>query len=254
MAATETVASLIRRARRRLDEPLDPSTNFWANSELIEHMNEGLREVWQTIREAHEDRFVRTLRSDQGTITLAGRSYDCALFGITSARGELILPPDFHELLLFEEDPSEDGSTGTLCFQHAKLSAQNFRNNVGRTSSTAGSEFFYNIEWRDGAAVMLLVPTPAVDSTRIMVMKYVQAVRDMRADETFEDTGFEPFMLDAVLAFIKYRAFSKAGDASATTTAFTEWETKRTFALRACGPRQTRDAEYIQGAYEEEWD
>lgn len=245
MASTETVASLIRRARRRLDEPLDPGTNLWADSELIEAMNEGLREVWQTIREAHEDRFVRTLHSTDGVINLATRDYDTALLGVAEGRDEIVLPPDFHELLLFEDEDAR------LTFDHARLAHPNFRENAVRTSNSSGTCFYYNIEWRDGMAVMVFAPSPQVVAST--VIKYVQAVRDMRKDETFENTGFEPFMLDAVLAFIKYRALSKTDDVQAVTLAQSEWESKRTFALRACGPRQSRDPEVVQGIYEEEW-
>lgn len=254
MPATETVASLLRRWRHRIDEELDPGTNFWSDTEGVEYMNEGMREVWQTVREAHEDRFVRTLQSDQGKVTLSGRSYDTSLLQIQSGRAEVVLPPDFHELLLFETVPPGDGTVSRLLIQQAKFQNMNFRNNALRTSSTAGEEFFYNIEFRETAAVMILAPVPAIDTARVMVMKYVQAPRTLVKTDNFEESGFEPFMLDAVIAFMVYRARCKSEDDQAIKTSMSEWEAKRTFALRACGPRQTRDAEYVEGPYEEDWE
>lgn len=254
MASIETVASFIRRVRRRLDEQLDPGTNFWADSELIELMNEGCREVWQTVREAHEDRFVRTFQSSDGVINVAGRDYDTALLAIKSGRGELVLPPDFHELLLFEMEPQVDGTVRQFTFEFAPFSDRNFRENTLRQASPASICHYYNIEWRSGMAVMCLVPAPIVDVTLGTILKYVQAPAEMRKDQTFEDTGFEPFMLDAVLAYVKFKALAKPGmDTQELSAAATEWENKRTFALRACGPKQSRDATVVAGIYEEEW-
>lgn len=255
MASTETVASLLRRFRRRLDEPLDPDTNFWADSELLEYVNEAQREVWQTIREAHEDRFVRTIRSVDGIVNIAGRDYDTSLLAVKANRGELVLPPDFHELLLFETEPQTDGTVKQFTFEFARFAMHGFRENILRVANPASSVHYYNIEWRNGMAVIMLVPAPIVDMPLGTIIKYVQAPQDMKKDQSFEDTGFEPFMLDAVLAYAKYLAYSKpeAVDTAATQKAYKAWEDKRTFALRACGPRQTRDAEVIEGVYEEEW-
>lgn len=257
MASTKSVATFLFEVRRRIDEELDPSTNFWKDTELVELMNEGCREVWQTIREAHEDRFVRTLRSTDGSVNLAGRDYDTGLLTMKDGRGEIILPPDFHELLLFEMKPPDDGHViRRYAFQHADLASRNFRENVMFVSSTASTVYFYNIEWRDGMAVMVLVPTPQLDTESMPTqMKYVQAPRELTKTDTFENTGFEPFMLDAVKAYVKWSALSKGEgvDPNAITRALNAWEEKRLFALRACGPKQSRDPVLVEGPYEEEW-
>lgn len=253
MPSTETVAHFLRRCRLRLDEELDPTGNLWSDTELIEYINEGVREVHTTLRETSENWFIRKMRSTDAKQTINGRVYDPALFRLESGRNELVLPPDFHELILLETKPGTDGTRSNATFVFEKMTNNAFRELYDAEATQQTVRFRYDIEHRIDGTVMVLTPTPgeSVDLT----MKYVQSPPELVKTMTFEDTGLEPFMLDAVLAYVLWAARGKEDEGSAAEkSAAGRWEGKREHATRAAGPRQRRDPEFVEGFYENDDD
>lgn len=252
MPSTETVSHLLTRIRERLDEELDPEGNLWTNHELTDYTNEGIREVHQTMREAHESWFTRTLRSDAGIVTITGRNFDTGLMAFQSARNEIRLPPDFAELRFMELEPTSDDSVDTFVFEYRPSHHPDFRRNALSNSTQNSRIYYYDIERRSDGPVLIFSSIPTTEAPRILVIKYVQSAPEITQLQTFEDTGFEPFMLDAVIAYAVLRAREKEGDPDNITLAGNDWERKRTFALRAAGPKQTRDPEVVIGFLEDE--
>ena len=252
MPSTETVSHLLSRVRERLDEALDPETNFWTDHELTEYTNEGLREVHQTMREAHESWFVRTLRSDAGLVGIAGRTYDTERLAFQTGRNEIPLPPDFAELRLLETIPTSDDSVDSLNFENRPVEHPDFRVNAMAESNQNSRVYYYALEHRTDGWWLIFSPIPTLETARVLVIKYIQAPPEVTKAMTFEDTGFEPFMLDAVIAYTVMRAREKEGDTDGIALAGNDWERKRTFALRAAGPKQTRDPEVVIGFLEDE--
>lgn len=251
MPSTETVAHFLRRCRQRLDEPLDPEGNFWSDEELLEYANEGAREVHTTLRETSENWFIRTIKSTDGKTTINGREYDPAVLQFRSGRNEMVLPPDFHELLALETVPAADGTRSPVAFHFERLTDNAFRENFLAEARSVAARFFYEIERRVDGAVLVFSPTPGIDETVELCVKYVQSPPELTKTMTFEDTGFEPFMLDAILAYVLWAARGKEEDGGAAATAAAgRWEGKRIHAERAAGPRQRRDAEYVEGFLE----
>jgi len=252
MPSTETVSHLLTRIRERLDEDLDPEGNLWTNHELTDYTNEGIREVHQTMREAHESWFTRTLRSDAGIVAINGRNFDTGLLQFKTDRNEIRLPPDFAELRFFEVEPTSDDSIDTLVFEYRPMQHPDFRQSALSTSTQNARHYFYDIERRSDGAVLILSAIPTLETARTVVLKYVTSAPEITQLQTFEDTGFEPFMLDAVIAYAVLRAREKEGDPDNVALAGSDWERKRTFALRAAGPKQTRDPEVVIGFLEDE--
>lgn len=249
MPSTETVAHFIRRCRLRLDEALDPGNNLWTDTELIEYANEGMREVHTTLRETSENWFVRTMVSDAAKLTVSGRVYDPSLFKLLAGRNEMVLPPDFHELLMLETKPAADGTRSTSNFTFERLTSHEFRETYLADATSQTNRFRYEIEHRTDGTVMVLSPTPA--ETVHLYLKYVQSPPELSKTMTFEDTGIEPFMLDAVLAYVLWAARGKEEEGGeAAQAAGGRWEEKREHATRAAGPRQRRDAEFVEGFLE----
>lgn len=257
MPSAETVERFLGRVRERLNEPFDPEGNFWKQHELLDYLNEGLREVWQVIREAHEDWFVRTIRSTDGKLTIAGRDYDPSFLRMQTGRTELLLPPDFRELRLLEplqpDDP--EAQPQVLFFQFTGLSMRIFREGAGRQVHENTTTYKAAIERRTTGAVIVLSVVPNLVPSRDLVLKYVAFPPKLEFASTLELVGFEEDQLDAVLAFCLFRAHSKpGGDPQDKADAAGEWERKRVLALRGAGPRQTRDPEVVNGFMEDELD
>lgn len=256
--STELASELITRARNRLNEELDTGTNLWSDTELLEYLNEGVREVWQTVRESHENWFIRSIRSDAGaSIPIRGRAYDPTLLQLQSGRDEIILPPDFFELRLFEAVPQQtDATIRRAVFLKADLSAPAFRDRVLDTTNESTQIYFYDIEQRSSGPVMVFAGIPVLDQSIDVIIKYVADAPEMQTGDSFEDTGFTKQMVDAVLSFMVYKAREKEqGDVTpeqALKMAAGEWERKRTVSLRGAGPRQTRDPEVVQGYLEDD--
>ena len=256
MPSVETVARFLDRARERLNEPFDPEGNYWKQHELLDYLNEGMREVWQTLREAHESWFLRTLRSDQKNVIIAGRAYDTTLFQMQNERNELLLPPDFRELRLIEPVQPDDpeAQPQQLIFAFAPLSSRWFRDGSGRKVHENQAHYWYDIERRATGAVLVLSQVPNLTAPRDLVLKYIAAPPKLQFASTFDVVGYEEDQLDAVLAYIIYRARQKENDPDTVAVAAQDWERKRLLALRAAGPRQSRDPEVVNGEFEDELD
>lgn len=253
MPSIETVESFLRRCRERLDEELDPEHNLFTQHELLEYTNEGMRQVHQTMRETHEGWFVRTLRSDGEPVKLNGRQYDVSELKFETDKSEIRLPPDFQELLLFESIPETDGARVPLDLTFKRVITDAFRRNVLEQTDTANCVYCYDIERRNDGAVLVFAPTPTVDAPVHTMLKYVQSPVEVTRMSSFEDTGFEPFMLDAVLAYVVWMARNKEEEGGAAAqSAAAVYESKRQFASRTAGPKQSRDVEVVEGFLEDE--
>lgn len=253
MPSTETVEHFLKRARERMDEELDPEHNLVTQHELLEYVNEGMREVAQTMRETHEGYFQRTLRSDGEPVKLCGRMYDPKELRFESGKTELRLPPDFQELLLFESVPSDDVTRSTLDIQFKKITTTEFRRNVLDQAVSSNRCFYYDLEHRNDGWVMLFAPTPTVEANIDVLLTYGQSPAEVTRKDSFEDTGFEPFMLDAVLAYVVYLAKNKEEEGGqAAVNALGRFDRKNNLAGRIAGPKQSRDTEVVAGVWDDE--
>jgi len=246
-----TVTQLIRQARMKLDE-LPSEQNFWSNTELLEYLNEGLEEVWQTVREAQEDWFVRTIQSTDDSFYINGQEYDPANLAVLSDRAANLLPSDFDQLLLFEELPSSEGTRLGASFLFQKQNSPGFRDLWGVAATTGGLEYYISIERRTGGAYLVFSPTPRPTSTVPVVLKYIMQAPALGIGDTFETAALTLPMLSAVKAFIHLRAVEKLEDNDYIARAQNRWEQKKLLALRSAGPNQTRDPVVVLGFMEDE--
>lgn len=248
-----TVDQLITQIRDDLDEPRDAETNFWSQTFLLGRLNRGLREVWETVRETHENYFIRRFRSDDPPFTVYDRLYDPSTMRLVNGRTELLLPPDFHELRYFEPvralaDDADDG----IVFHIADFSKEKFRVLARNTGPSIGGGYYYDVEWRTEGPTIVLVPTIGLDASRDVELRYVFGLREYKLGDTFENSGFESWMLDAVVAYTILEARKKEENNEQIAVARAEWERKRAFCQRIAGPRQTVEPETTDGYLEEE--
>jgi len=234
--------------RDDLDEPLDATgtTNFWTQDMLVRRVNRGLRQVWTLAKNDKGSRwFVRTMRSTDPQITIYGRPYNPACLQVTSGTEELVLPPDFGELLLFEPMVEDsDNTTADINFRYTSINSGTFRG-LSRTAS-GFSEYWCDVVQRMGGPRFLIRP-PFQASTLEVVMEYIVKPDNYALEDTFEGVGFDDVMLDAVIAYAGMDARRKADNPAKLKEAEATWAERRAVVIQTIGPLQTVEHETVQG-------
>lgn len=259
MYSNEPVRDFIRRCKLRLDEEVGQTTNFWSTSESVEYMREGVREVWQAVRETHQNWFVKQMNSTDGTVNIGGRNYDTYNLAIVSGREKLLLPPDFHELLFLESPPDVNASLQVsdpffprAVFEYRNLTQRRFREDALNHITTNVRRYLYDVVYGPGGPYILFSPPISLQQTLSTRIMYIALPTDLTIADTFEGTGFTTLMVDAVLAYTCYAAAKKQDLVENLQTLGQAWALKRELATRAAGPKQTRDEETVEGYLEDE--
>lgn len=258
MFSIEPVKNFLDRCARRLDQETDIEANLWSQAEMVEYLNEGLREVWQAVRETHQNWFVRELTSTDGVLKIGGRDYDTDLLRLTSRRSRLMLPSDFRELLFIEGMPPPNSGElpdqfwPTVRFEYANLTQRKFRGEVLNNITTNVRSYYYDcIFTADGPYILFSPPLSLVEDIASRI-QYLAAPAQLRLNDTFEGTGFTLEMVDALLAYVCWAAAVKEKLIENLTTFKSIWDLKRELAVRGAGPKQTRDEETVEGFLEDE--
>lgn len=258
MYSTEQVAAFLRRCQKRLDEELDAGSAFWSQTELTEYLNEGLRMIWQVARETHQNWFVRQFASTDPVLRIGGRTYDPAELTLRQGIQRLRLPPDFHELLLFEPILPEDAghSTGdglpAVILEYANLTQQIFRQGMFDTVTSGIRRYRYDVVYGPDGPYIFISPTMSIEDTAGTLLAYVAAPLPLTPSDSFEGTGFTDIMVDAALAYVCLAAVRKE-DLRENVAAFSAiYAEKLGLVTRSSSPKQTRDGETVNGYLEEE--
>lgn len=259
MFSIEPVKRFLDRARRRLDEELDVQSNYWSNAELLEYANEGLREVWQAVRETHQNWFVRELTSTDPIRKIGGRDYNPNELQLVTRRNRLKLPSDFRELLFIEGlapalvDEIPDQFFPQIRFEYANLTQRKFRSDVLNTVVSNTRVYQYDVIFNATEGPYLLLSPPLALNQNIECrIQYLAAPAQLLLNDTFEGTGYTLEMTDAILAYILWAAAGKEKLIENLSTFKAIWDLKRELAVRSAGPKQTRDEETVEGYMEDE--
>lgn len=259
MYSNETVKAFINRCQHRLDQELDAEANFWSVAEMVEYMNEGVRELFQAIRETHENWNVKELTSLDPLQRIGGRQYNPAVLQMKQDRDKLYLPPDFQELLWLEPlrpTGSIDPFLNSITFEYRKMTQRQFRRDSFDTFEQATRPevrfYFYDVVFGGGGAYILLSTPGSLLSPIDIRIRYLVTPMALTINDTFESTGLTDFMTDAILAYVCLAAVRKEDLSDNIATFGATWQLKRELAIRNAGPRQTRDPEPVEGWLEDE--
>ena len=252
-----TVAELLTEVREILDEPLDLTgndSNLWSNTELTRWMNVGLRRVWAHVKKERENYFMRTVRSDATEkIKVYGRDYDPAEIRILAGRKELSLPPDFAELRVFEPVISADAGdvNGEVQFLFNQLANMGLRTRMRAIGPERGGVYECEIVFREEGPRIMIFPEPVLQSPIDVRMEYVHGPLQLTSTDSFEGSGFNQLMLDAVVNYVVYRARKKEENAASISQAQADLSDSLDVVGSAAGPRQARDDEVVDGYLED---
>lgn len=259
MYSNESIKLFLNRCRKRLDQELDPNTNFWAPSEMLEYLNEGMSEVWQAVRETHQNWFVKEMNSTDGMAKIGGRDFDTSNLRIQNGRTRLLLPPDFHELLFIEGFPPETSNTETIdpffpsvVFEYKNLTQRRFRQDALNNITNNVRRYQYDVVYASTGPYIIFSPPLSLQDSLETRINYIASPAQLGLFDSFEGTGFTTLMVAAVLAYVCYAAVKKEDLVENLTTWLNTWNLKRELAVRAAGPKQTRDEETVEGYLEDE--
>lgn len=252
-----TVQDLINEVRSDLDEEVDSGdndTNFFLDSEFVTWMNKGIRKVWQIAREAKENWFLRKVSSTDGKLTIYGRAYDPSSLTLSSGVREIKLPPDCFELRLIEPITSatQEERGDDVEFMLTDLSNPDYRRLSRTEGPERGGRYQCDLIFRNDGPVLTFVPAITLSEEMEIRIEYVAAPRRLRQTDSFEGTGLNAFMLDAVQAYVVYRARKKEGNSQDINTALADFSDQAGAVKDSAGPRQSRDPEFVQGFMEDE--
>lgn len=128
--ASTPLTSLIGQARIHLKET---TANFWADSELLDHMRNAVRDLWGAVVDLHQDHFtaidVTNVQLNAGDDHLSGVPQDC-----------------FRVLGIEPRDTTSAGATQDVLFYPKKYFDDDMRNSRQLTTQdpTVGLAVFYN--------------------------------------------------------------------------------------------------------------
>lgn len=259
MYSNEPIRDFVRRCKLRLDEEIGQDTNFWSRAETVEYLNEGVAEVWQAVRETHQNWSVKQMLSTDPEQKINGRLYDPSNLRIVQDRERLMLPPDFHELLFMEAPPGQNSSLQVsdpffprVVFEYHNLTQRRFRQDAINHITTNVRRYLYDVVYGpEGPYVLFSPPISLSESLETKIM-YIALPPLLTIADTFEGTGFNRIMVDAVLGYVVWTAAVKQDLLEDYTKLERKWNLKRELAVRSAGPKQTRDEETVEGYLEDE--
>lgn len=258
-ALIRTVSDLVTEVREELDEPVGDG-NLWSDTEIVKWMNRGMRKIWARVRREKENWFLRKVRStDEGELNLYGHEYDPlnlklqASEGTTTGPTELVLPPDCFEIRMFEPitNSSTDGQDDQVQFFFSDLANQKFRALSRATGSEVGGIYLCELIFREDGPKLIITPSVQLSNPMDTLLEYVFMPGELTAEDTFEGTGFNPMMLDALVAWTVYRARKKENVQEHIQTALLDVQDSLNEVGASAGPRQSRDDEVVSGFLED---
>lgn len=260
MYSNETVANFIKRAQRRVDQELDVGANFWSQAEMLEYLNEGLTEVYQSVRETHENWFVNEITSTSPIMNVGGRLYNPAALRLEQGKDKLLLPPNFQELLYIETIPTlvgQDPWEWRVTFEYRNMTQQAYRNAAVAVYENAPFPdvrfYYYDVIYAPTGPYISLAPAVSLTSAHKEIkIRYLFTPTPLTLRDTFEGTGFTNAMTDALLAFICVACARKEDLKENLETLSQTWALKRELAIRNAAPKQTRDPKSVEGFLEDE--
>lgn len=235
-----TLQTLLDQLRGDLDEPVeavwkDTDLTVWLNAGIYRAQSvlKGTREDWQTIRR----------KSTDGTVTIAGASYDCASFKVASGTSFYTMPPDLLEIRVMQPATQADRDAG-ISFLPRDLVSVDFQSALRSQDSTiVGIQYLYELI---GLNQLVIAPTPA--QAIEIELYYISFTGSLALGDTI--TNVPEFALSTVKAYAYYRALRSVQHPDTTRAQQAFMEEKEELKSYA-HPRKSQDPEVVEGAFDD---
>lgn len=139
-----------------------------------------------------------------------------------------------------------------MTFHLTDLADPNYRRLSRVQGPETGGRYECDVVFRTDGPVLTFAPEITLTDAMDIRIEYVAAPRRLAQTDSFEGTGLNDFMLDAIQAYIVYRARKKEGNTQDIGTAVADFQDASAAVKSSAGPRQSRDPETVQGFLEDE--
>lgn len=239
MASRQTLLTLRTAVRAGLDE-LTPIR--WSNATLLVYINQAVKRVWTDTRRLREEYFMKTITSQDGTLSILGESFVTSTMAVTVNGTTLTLPPDFSELYLLEIITS---GYETVRFNMEAITSPTFR--AAREVTTASQPTRFRSAVINERTVAY---APLSDTALDTRLTYIFRVPDLSADG---DTLQMPEPLD--LAVVWYATASAlAQDQAPEASGYESRANALIASVTAADKRQNEDPVLVLSTWDTGWD
>jgi hypothetical protein len=228
------------RTRVRTTGLLETTASFWSDAELLEHIVEGIKDLWGAIIDLHQEHFAT---DDATNVSLAANS--SSLAGV---------PADMFRVLLIEpRDMTNANSARAIRFIPRDYNSPEFEEARSMTAQDpyAGTVIYYAVFGAGaptGTATIKVAPQINAALTLRLVYVPTLAATDMEAG----DANPIPGEADNAL-FAWCMAFARAkerDDRSPDPNWLAVYATEKQNILTRLTPRQEHEPEYVSGMFE----
>lgn len=231
------VASVLSRVRTIL---VEPSTRFWTDAELLDHMNAGIKDLWRAIADLKQEHFI-VIDKD---VTLPANSSQLAN-----------VPVDVHKIVFIEPlDLTDNGPNPSLFFRPLDYYNERFMFARARPPIQSSNDtIYYDIHGAGGPTGV--APTiriaPQISSTVQLSFGYVPVL----APSTVGDNIPIPGEADnALVAWTVAYARAKERDDRMPDAGWIQvYATEKAAVLQSLGLRQYQEPKYVNAEFEQYW-
>jgi len=221
------------------DVLLESTARFWADAELIDVMNDGIKDLWRAVIDLYQDHFVTI---DETNVSLAANT--ATLTGV---------PTDVFRIVGLQPRTLGESSTNpSLIFKPRTLTHPDFVRAQAYRNITPRDEIIYYAVINAGAPVA--APTirvaPKVTAAVNLTLMYVPVL----AEKTSSDANPIPGESDkAIMAYtIAFARAKEREDRSPDPEWLSIYATEKRSLLVALTPRSVQEPEYVVGMFEGE--
>lgn len=229
------VSSIIRSVREHLIE-LTPK--FWADEELLDFVNRGVKDLWRDIADLKQEHF---LKVDNDNVSLPS--------GASQLSG---VPTDVHKIYLIE--PRDLQANSGVTFTPRDYNDRRFMNmrSADSMDPANGVEIYYAIHQQGAPVGAPTIPiAPRVNSTVLISFCYVPTVPTLTAASQLPIPGEAD---NAVIAWtVAYARTKEREDRAPDPTWLSLYATEKAHLLESLGLRQYQENTYVNAMWEEYW-
>jgi len=222
------------RARRHL---LETTADFWSSDEIIDHINDGIKDLWRMIIDLHQDHFITV---DESNVSLSADTTD--LSGV---------PSDvFRVIYLRPRDVSSTSSAQGLTFVPTSYNSTEYQaSQTMAAQDPRGAVLYYVVQ---GAGAPTGAPTisaaPQITATTNLTLGYIPILADVAAN------GNNPIPGESDAALIHYAvALCRAKereDRSPDPVHLQLYSTHKQNLRTALTPRQEQEPEVVEALFQ----
>lgn len=222
---------------------IETTANFWTDAELLEHIQQGVKDLWRAVVDLHQEHF---LTVDETNVSQAASA--------TSLTG---VPSDCYRVHIIEpRDTTDTGSSKALIYQPKDYNSKEFvgARSLGTQDPTSAGVIYYTLT-QAGAPVAAPTVLVAPKLSAAALLRFVYVPTLSVAAMTASDNNPIPGESDNALKAwcVAYGRAKEREDRSPDPNWLAVYATEKANILTSLTPRQTQEPEVVEGLFEDYW-